>query len=191
MLLFGKQLAVKGDWDPEKAPDSRLEITLVPQNTRYAFGNAYKTSTKKYLDDLENLITPDMSVIDIGTGVGTLAIAAVKLGASGVVAIEPSDLGMGYCSRNIQNNGVGDSITLLKGWWPLLDPAVPPADLVLCNLDVRETLLQLLESNLAPKLVCMPAQEELGEFYATASLAGYTVQKSEPDGEYQYVVLVK
>lgn len=190
MLLFGRRLAFKGDWDPEAVPDGRLEITLVPQNTRFAFGNAYKTSTRKYLNDLETLVTPDMKVIDIGAGVGPLAIAAVKLGASGVVAIEPSELGIGYCSQNIQNNGVGDWITLMKGWWPFVDE-IPVADLVLCNVDVRETLLRLLVSNLAPKLVCMPAQPDLGEFYTSAALAGYTVEKSEPDGDSQYVVLVK
>lgn len=86
-ILLGKKLAIKGSWDPEIVPDGRLEIKLVPQKIRFAFGNGYKRSTRLILSELEAHVKPDngFRILDIGTGVGTLSIAAKKLNPNAIV----------------------------------------------------------------------------------------------------------
>lgn len=56
-----------------------------------------------------------MTVVDLGTGSGILAVAAARAGARHVYAIEPSGMAT-YAKRVFEANGVADRITLVEGW---------------------------------------------------------------------------
>lgn len=56
----------------------------------------------------------DWTLLDLGCGSGILAVAAVKLGAKRVVAVEIDDLAMGYAKRNAERHGVEDRIEFLE-----------------------------------------------------------------------------
>ena len=187
-LLFGSKLALQGSWDRRVLPQGRLGISLVPQERYYAFGNGYKRATRKFLDDLENHIEPGMTVLDIGTGVGVLAIAAVKLGAGHVIALEPGDAGHIYAPQNFRINRVEDKVSLMKGWYP--EVFLPRADLVLANLDVIETLEYMMLDHIGPKMIVMPSLEDMLRFDANANHHKWFKTKTIPDGvEYNYIVL--
>jgi ribosomal protein L11 methyltransferase len=81
-----------------------------------------------------------MRVLDVGAGSGILAIAAARLGARVVEAVEIDPVAASVCRENVERNGVGDVVRVTSG---SLD-AMPPAryDLILANITIA-TLLQL------------------------------------------------
>lgn len=74
-----------------------------------------RTRTSKYLDGIREVVQTGDIVLDVGTGTGIWAVAAAKVGAKHVYAVEAS--GIGESAREIfRANGVGDKITLIEGW---------------------------------------------------------------------------
>ncbi|MXZ02019.1 methyltransferase, partial [Candidatus Poribacteria bacterium] len=67
------------------------------------------------LELLENTVKVDDRVADIGTGSGILSIAAVKLGAKQVDAIEIDPSAIPVAAENFQTNGVAPQVSLLQG----------------------------------------------------------------------------
>lgn len=88
-LPVGKGLVVLAPWHSGSEPVGRLPLYIHPKS---AFGTGYHESTQLALEFLERYLQKGMSVADIGTGSGILAIAAAKLGASHVLArdLDPS-----------------------------------------------------------------------------------------------------
>lgn len=66
-----------------------------------------------YLRALEQAVTPNCCVVDIGAGCGIFSLMAAKLGARRVYAIEPDDI-IGLAHRLARDNGVADRITLIQ-----------------------------------------------------------------------------
>ena len=69
-----------------------------------AFGSGVHPSTYLCLDALEQHITGSPSVLDVGTGTGILAIAAAKLGAEYVLAIDINESSVYIASSNMEIN---------------------------------------------------------------------------------------
>lgn len=71
----------------EPAPAERIDIVLDPG---MAFGTGQHATTKLCLETIERVCreSPPQSMLDMGAGSGLLAIAAGKLGARGIVAID-------------------------------------------------------------------------------------------------------
>ncbi|HSS63605.1 MAG TPA: 50S ribosomal protein L11 methyltransferase [Gammaproteobacteria bacterium] len=66
-----------------------------------------------YLRALEQSVTPESCVLDVGSGSGIFALMAAKLGARRVFAIEPDDI-IGLARRLVRDNGFADRITLIQ-----------------------------------------------------------------------------
>jgi ribosomal protein L11 methyltransferase len=92
---------------------------------------------------LERLLVPGMRVIDLGSGSGILAIAAVKLGARHAFGIEIDPEAMPVALRNAERNLVEARVQFLEGDALVLAPLCGPADLILSNI-LREPNVQLL-----------------------------------------------
>ena len=69
---------------------------------------------QRYLSAITSTVRPDDVVVDMGTGTGVFAVAAVKAGASRVYAIEASGIAK-VARRVFEANGVADKITLIEG----------------------------------------------------------------------------
>jgi type I protein arginine methyltransferase len=81
----------------------------------HAFGNmiADEKRTDAYVMALQRAVTPNTSVLDIGTGTGIFAILACRFGARHVYAVEPSDAI--HIARKIAcENGYADRITFIQ-----------------------------------------------------------------------------
>ncbi|MEG2950785.1 MAG: 50S ribosomal protein L11 methyltransferase, partial [Clostridia bacterium] len=81
----GTKLVVKPTWEPFERKQGDLVIELDPG---MAFGTGTHETTFMCMQLLERHLTQGMRVMDVGTGSGILAIAAAKLGAKEVLAID-------------------------------------------------------------------------------------------------------
>lgn len=127
---FGR-LTVLPSWLPEAATDNPHTVVLDPET---AFGSGEHGSTRAALCLLERLIRPGQRVLDLGSGSGILAIAAVKLGALRAIGIETDPEANEVAARNVARNDVVGQVELLEGDAGILAPLAGPADLILSNI---------------------------------------------------------
>lgn len=93
-----------------------------------AFGTGQHATTRGCLELMLGL--PLGSLIDVGTGSGVLAIAAVKLGHDPVIALDNDPLATEATTRNAQVNGVALRVDLAEADAQVL----APADTVVANI---------------------------------------------------------
>ncbi len=105
----GRRLWVRPSWAPASLPSGRVEVVLDPG---MAFGTGYHATTRLCLRWLEGRISADSppAVLDYGCGSGILAIAAAKLGAPRVVAVDNDPAALEATRTNAAANGVGERI---------------------------------------------------------------------------------
>ncbi|MDX1413825.1 MAG: 50S ribosomal protein L11 methyltransferase [Candidatus Promineifilaceae bacterium] len=127
-----------GDSIESVNPDD-IVLTLDPG---MAFGTGLHPTTQKSLQAIEQVIQPGDQVLDIGTGSGILAIAAIKLGAAGAVGVDTDELAIKSALANAQLNGVDDVIQFWQG--DLQSVSEGKLDIVVVNIlaPVIEVLLQ-------------------------------------------------
>jgi ribosomal protein L11 methyltransferase len=96
-----------------------------------------------------------MSVVDLGCGSGILSIAAVRLGAASVLALDIDPLAVRITRENCERNGVGVQVEAIEGSLPeaLARKAAgdPPPDILLANI-LAPALTSLLQDGLADAL---------------------------------------
>jgi ribosomal protein L11 methyltransferase len=132
---------VRPSWVPARPPPGAVEIVLDPG---MAFGTGTHPTTALCLQALDEVVAerPGLSVFDVGTGSGLLAIAAWKLGAGRVVGSDNDPVAVRVAGENVLRNGAALELTGTGV------SAVPgPFDLVVANI-LANTLVEL-----APALV--------------------------------------
>jgi len=110
-----------------------------------AFGTGAHATTRASMKLMARELTAGAkSVLDLGTGSGILAMAAVKLGAERVVAVDLDPLALRTAAENFERNGLADRIQLLKGVAdPESDLPGPAFSLIAANL-FAESLARLM-----------------------------------------------
>jgi len=108
-----------------------------------AFGTGDHASTRGVLRLLSRMLQRGDVVADLGAGSAVLSIAAAKLGAARVYAIESDPDAFGNATTNVSMNGVQDSVHLLEGDAFALLPLVAPVQLILANI-ISSVLIELL-----------------------------------------------
>jgi ribosomal protein L11 methyltransferase len=95
------------------------------------FGSGSHATTRLMLGEIERRMPPGASVFDVGTGSGVLSIAAARLGASRVVAVDIDPGAVEITRANAAGNGVSDVLDVSAD-----DAATVagPFDLVVANL---------------------------------------------------------
>ncbi len=111
-LKVGKSILIAPTW--HKIPSDNTDI-LIRLDPGMAFGTGYHPTTRLSLRMLEETIKPNQFAVDIGTGSGILAIAAVKLGAKHVDAIELDETAIPIAEENFIINDTKEQISLLHG----------------------------------------------------------------------------
>jgi ribosomal protein L11 methyltransferase len=101
--IIGERLLVLPPWEANPVDPSRLALVIEPGR---AFGTGHHGSTEGCLVLLERALAarPAARVLDVGTGTGILAVAAVKLGAAAVLAIDVDPDATGAAKTNAERN---------------------------------------------------------------------------------------
>jgi ribosomal protein L11 methyltransferase len=157
---FGR-LTVTPSWTTAPAGEGPV-VVLDPES---AFGSGEHGSTRVALALLERLVRAGDVVLDLGSGSGILALAAVKLGAARAIGIEQDAQANLVALRNAERNGVAGSVELLDGEAGDLAPLLGPVDLVLSNIlrSVNTELLPVIAQALRPGGIAVFSGMEVAE----------------------------
>ena len=144
-LRVGRHLVIKPSWEQFNPNPGDVVVEIDPG---MAFGTGDHPTTMSCLLALEQTLRSGDRVVDLGTGSGVLAVAAAKLGAARVLALDTDSVAVAAAQENCIRNGVEDRVAVHAG---SIDAAAVAAwgqaDLLLANLTSP------LHQQLAPALV--------------------------------------
>jgi ribosomal protein L11 methyltransferase len=111
-VRVGRRLLIRPQWTQADERTGDIVIALDPG---MAFGTGTHPTTQLCLQALEDLVQPGINMLDLGCGSGILAIAAVKLGAAQVVALDSDPIAVTATQENARANSVADKIIAQEG----------------------------------------------------------------------------
>lgn len=151
VIHVGQRIVIVPSWRQYESSASDITIALDPG---MAFGTGLHPSTQLCLRAVERFAAKGQRVLDVGTGTGILAIAAVKLGAASALAIDVEEAAVAAAIENSARNGVESAVTVrLASLVPVHNPigAQPGLvgsgqyDLVLANI-IAEVIAGMAEA---------------------------------------------
>lgn len=143
---IGRRLVVSPSWQRYAPSDGEVVITLDPG---MAFGTGLHPTTRMCLEALEEHLSYGAKVLDLGTGSGILAIAAAKLGARTVLALDTDPLAVKIAKENVLANGVRRTVKVREGSLEMAKGFL--FDLIVVNILAR-TIADLIEKGLLDHL---------------------------------------
>ena len=195
----GERIVVKPGWEDYEAADGELVIEMDPG---MAFGSGLHETTSMCIkalekdlgDGSERAYDPSrypIKVLDVGTGTGILAMAAVLLGADEALGIDIDDEAVRVANENIAKNGLEGRISIMRG--NLMDGIDYEPDIIVANL--MADLVVMLSPAAA-------AQLRPGGVYITSGIldikedivkkaiedAGFDIIEVLADGEWRAIV---
>ena len=192
-LHVGSHIVIVPTWRSYSPAHADVVIVLDPG---MAFGTGHHPTTTMCLAALEELVSPGCSVLDLGCGSGILSIAAAKLGASEVLALDIDATAVETAAANVRQNGVEAVVTIDEGTLPYASLRPGGYDVVVANIsskvigDLAIDLARvakaggtvvasgLLEQSLGPVVVCL---EE----------AGLSLDRTDVDGDWVALRLIR
>lgn len=125
---FGERLIVAPTWQELGDVGGAAVVRLDPG---MAFGTGAHASTRLVLDQMTGIDLSGKRVLDVGTGSGILAIAAIKLGAASALAVDNDPDVLPVAVDNCRTNGVQDVVEIRQG---KISDVSGDFDLVLMNI---------------------------------------------------------
>jgi ribosomal protein L11 methyltransferase len=143
-IVFGERLWVGPGWHE---PPAGTRAAVVRIDPGMAFGTGSHPSTRLMLEYLASQIKGGERVLDYGCGSGILAVAAAKLGAAGVDAVDIDPQSVLTTTENAARNGVPVRAAAAEA----LAPGV--YDVVVANILAQPLILlaPLLAARVAPR----------------------------------------
>ncbi|NOZ55696.1 MAG: 50S ribosomal protein L11 methyltransferase [Calditrichaeota bacterium] len=179
-IALGKRIIVKPPWGeiPSDWVDRDVVIEIEP---KMAFGTGTHPSTQLVLEAEEELVHEGADVLDVGTGSGILAIAAVHLGARRVLAFDVDVTAVKNALENLRRNRVEERVQLYAGELEALSPD-QRFDVVLANIrtGVHRGLLGRYRDHLRPGgrvVLSGILREEAAELNQLLRQEGLTVER--------------
>ncbi len=171
-MRFGQRLWIC----PSGQQVDEADALVIDLDPGLAFGTGTHPTTALCLEWLEQAELAGREVIDFGCGSGILAIAALKLGAGRVHALDHDPQAIQASRDNAHNNGVLDRLTL----YPPGETPERPVDLILANIlsgtliHLEPILAQLAHSG--AELLLSGILEEQAESVLTAYRADFDIE---------------
>ena len=185
---IGERIVVKPGWEEYEPEEGDLVIEMDPG---MAFGSGLHETTSMCIKALEKYTREGAKVLDVGSGTGILAMAAVMLGAENSLGIDIDDEAVRVGAENVARNGLEDRVAVRKG--DLMAGVDYDADIIVANL------MADLVIKLAPAAA---AQLKSGGIFITSGIldikeevvteavsqAGFDIIEVLADGEWRAVV---
>lgn len=185
---IGERIVVKPGWEEYEPEEGDLVIEMDPG---MAFGSGLHETTSMCIKALEKYTREGAKVLDVGSGTGILAMAAVMLGAENALGIDIDDEAVRVGAENVARNGLEDRVAIRKG--DLMAGVDYDADIIVANL------MADLVIKLAPAAA---AQLKSGGIFITSGIldikeeavteavsqAGFDIIEVLADGEWRAVV---
>ena len=145
VLRIGQHVVIRPSWREYASEPKDVVIQLDPG---MAFGTGLHPTTQMCLVALEELTRPEATVLDLGTGSGILAIAAARLGAGRVLAVDNDPVAVKTARGNVVTNGVQEAVSVVCG--SLAD--VPGCyHLVVVNI-LAKVIVEMMQEGLANRV---------------------------------------
>jgi ribosomal protein L11 methyltransferase len=127
---------------PWRASETDPATTIIV-DPAMAFGTGEHASTRGIMRLMQGVVRRGDVVADLGAGSAALSIAAAKLGAARVAAIEIDQDAIGNAEENVRANGVADRVEVIEGDATTLLPLLAPVRVVIANI-ISSVLVPLL-----------------------------------------------
>jgi ribosomal protein L11 methyltransferase len=146
-IRVGKRIRIRQSWNPRDPEFQGIELVIDPKR---AFGAGYHATTQMILEWLEQHIRGGERILDIGTGTGILAMAALRLGAASALAVDNDPEAIECAIEYAAVNGFGSELDLRTASFETA--GLGSYDVVVANLDIRAlpALSNLLPGMLNP-----------------------------------------
>lgn len=135
-IRVGEQCVVRAPFHPKPDPPVPYDLVIAP---KMSFGTGHHQTTWLMLGFLLDLEVAGLSVLDMGSGTGVLAILAACKGAGPVTAIDIDPWCYENCRENAERNGHPE-IEVLEGDASAIKG---PFDLILANINKNVLLADL------------------------------------------------
>jgi len=126
----GKRLVIKPSWEEYTPQENEAVVSIDPG---MAFGTGDHASTRFCLELLEEVIAGGERVLDAGCGSGILSIAAAKLGASTVRAVDLDEVAVEVAKQNVAFNKLEKNVIVEEANAFAVINEIKP-DIILANL---------------------------------------------------------
>ena len=143
-VRVGRTMMIKpaGESYETSDADRVVELPAGGGSGRGVFGTGRHPATQLSLILLEGHVRPGDRVLDLGTGSGILAVAAAKLGAGEVLALDTDADAVAVARETVSLNSLAGMVKVGRGG---IESAVPPYDVVAANI-FPTTLIELAPS---------------------------------------------
>ncbi len=194
-LPITPHLVIKPTWEAYQPGPG---VKVIEMDPGMAFGTGHHASTKLALEFVEGLFhdteNPPKTVLDVGTGTGILAMAAVLFGAQEVLAIDNDPEAVVVAEENILRNGLTPTITA-DG--VALEDIPRQFDLVIANI-IHDTLIELagsLAAHLAPNgrliMAGILTGHQTDSIRAAYNALGLKHQETRSEGEWSALLFAQ
>jgi ribosomal protein L11 methyltransferase len=197
-IPIGKRLYIVPSWQ-DSSLEGRISVRMDPG---MAFGTGTHPSTQLCLELLEEVILANDglgAMIDVGTGSGILAIAALKLGVGQALGVDTDPLAVRVARENALANDLADRLEVGEGSVEevLAEKfALRQAPLAVVNI-LAPVIVRLLDDGLgelvAPGGALILAgilAEQEGEVLAAARSHGFELTQRRQEGDWVGVSLM-
>ena len=183
----GQRVVVKPTWEDYAMQEGDLIIELDPG---MAFGTGTHETTSMCIRELEKYVNKDSKVFDIGCGSGILAIAAAKLGAKEVVAVDLDEVAVKVAKENVLENKVEKSVSVMHG--NLTDVIKDKADVIVANIiaDIIKILAKDVQNFMKEDAIFISSGIILDKVEVKESLIenGFEIVEVQKLGEWSAIV---
>jgi len=179
------RVVIVPSWLEEPIAPDEVALRLDPG---MAFGTGLHPTTRGCLMLLQGVLPMPARCLDVGSGSGILALAALRLGAQRADCLDTDPVAVEATLANAAANGLGERVAALVGTLPP-KPAGEPYPLVLANL-VAAVLIELAEplaAHAAPGGILLASgiiEGRADEVLSALSSAGFVVEERLNDGEW-------
>lgn len=189
----GRRTVIVPSWrEAEYTP--RPDDVVLLLDPGMAFGTGLHPTTRLCLTAAEELVAPGCTVLDVGAGSGILSIAAARLGAARVEAVEIDPVAARVCEENVARNGVAGIVHVRAG--TLYETSKEQFDLILANITIA-TLMKLhprLAAHLKPGGIAVLSgvlAERADELIAALRASGWHHDRTDQEQDWVAIFVTR